>query len=49
MVMLNDEPSQFYYIKVGKGSLNNKGMLNNEPSRFTKLKWVKGALITWAY
>ena len=30
MGMLNDKPSQFYYIKVGKGSLNNMGILNDE-------------------
>ena len=38
MGMLNDEPSQFYYIKVGKGSLNNRGMLNDEPSQFYYIK-----------
>ena len=34
MVILNDEPSKFYYIKVGKGCLNNMVMLNDEPSQF---------------
>ena len=38
MGMLNDKPSQFYYIKVGKGSLNNRGMLNDEPSQFYYIK-----------
>ena len=38
MGMLNDEPSQFYYIKVGKGSLNNIGILNDEPSQFYYIK-----------
>ena len=38
MVILNDKPSQFYYIKVGKGSLNNRGMLNDKPSQFYYIK-----------
>ena len=38
MGMLNDEPSQFYYIKVGKGSLNNMVILNDKPSQFYYIK-----------
>ena len=38
MGILNDEPSQFYYIKVGKGSINNMGMLNNKLSQFYYIK-----------
>ena len=38
MGMLNDIPSQFYFIKVGKGSLNNRGILNDEASQFYYIK-----------